>query len=296
MIVQPRPFGESLNQWFRSLGHNWRPLLRVSLLVFVPLGIVVGVVFVLTGAGRSLTNLVDPNYLESLTDDQLLGELLPLFWASGLWLLAQAAATVYVNLAVSRVVASDLAATTLTEPDTEYRALTGFGRGLVALLMFLVGAAVLISIPVLAGWALISAFGVRFLTVFATTTLSLTVVVILVWLGVSVAFYAQVIALEALSPVKALVRSHSLVVSRWWVTLGFLLVTSLIVSAAGQVLSMVVVPVFLFGAFEPLLLAVAYGITIVLYGPLTAAVATAYAVWYVDLRARQAPLRLEDLV
>jgi hypothetical protein len=288
MIVQPRPFGESLNQWFRSLGHNWRPLLRVSLMVFVPLGIVVGVVFVLTGAGRSLTNLVDPDYLESLTDDQLLGELLPLLWASGIWLLAQAAATVYVNLAVSRVVASDLAATTSTESDTEYRALTGFGRGLVALLVVLVGAAVLISIPVLAGWALISAFGVRFLTVFATTTLSLTVVVILVWLGVSVAFYAQVIALETLSPVKALVRSHSLVASRWWVSLGFLLVTSLIVSAAGQVLSIVVVPVFLFGAFEPLLLAVAYGITIVLYGPLTAAVATAYAVWYVDLRARQA--------
>jgi hypothetical protein len=296
MIVHPRPFGESLNEWFRSLGRNWRPLLRVSLVVFVPLGVVVGAVFVVTGAGQSLTNLVDPDYLEGLTDEQVLTELLPLFWASGIWLLAQAAATVYVNLAVSRIVAADLAKASTTQGDAERRALAGFGPGLAALLVVLLGAALIVSIPVLAGWALVSAFGAGFLTVFATTVLALTALVVLVWLGVSVAFYAQVIALDNGSPITALTRSFSLVSARWWVTLGFLLVTSLIVSAAGQVFSVVVVPVFLFGAFEPLILAVAYGITIVLYGPLTSAIAVAYAIWYVDLRARQARLSARDLI
>lgn len=295
MIVQPRPFGESLNEWFRALGRHWRALLLLSLKVFVPLGLLVGAAFLLTGAGDALTDLMDPDFVETLSDDDVLDVLAPIFWASGLWILLQSVATVYVNLETSRIVATGMAGRTDADHDPAAGAIPGLGSGLLALLLIMLGAGALVAVPVLVGWGLFASFGAGFLTVFATTTVALTVMVLVIWLGLAVSLYAQVIALEGRTGIASLRRSFSLVQTRWWSTAGFLLVTSLIASAAGQIASFLVVPVFFLGAFQPLLLAIAYGASVVLYGPLTAAIAVAYVVWYVDLRARRETLTLDEL-
>jgi hypothetical protein len=68
-----------------------------------------------------------------------------------------------------------------------------------------------------------------------------------------------------------------------------LLLTGLTVSVASQVISIVMIPVFFLALLAPGFLAVGYGLVTMLQGPVAAATAIAYAVWYVDLRARHEP-------
>jgi len=105
-----------------------------------------------------------------------------------------------------------------------------------------------------------------------------------------------VIAMEDMGVIAALTRSFSLVQGRWWITLGYVALAGIISSAASQLVSVVLVPVFLVGVLIPEMTAMGFGLSALLQGPLLAAIAAAYVVWYVDLRARSEPLLAEQLV
>lgn len=296
MEIAPKSFGENLNEWFRALGRTWRPLLVSSLLVFVPLGVVIAGLFIATGAHEALLELLSPETLEAVSDEYVIDLLSSLVWVAVVWIVLQTLATVIVQIAGTRVLIEDLASMEPTGNGVTRFAMTklapGFGAGLVLAL----GAIMAIGIVVLAGWALISLMGTNFVSVFLVTVLTLTTIVVGLWVGLSVALYGQVIAIEDAGAMRSLIRSFSLIQGRWWITAGFLLVTGLIVSAIAQVFSIAFVPISVIGVFEPVLLAVAYGVAVVLYGPMTAAVAVAYAIWYVDLRARSESLTVEQLI
>ena len=296
MEIRPRKFGDALNEWFRSLGRNWKPLLLSSLVVHVPIGVVVALVFWLSGATDGFALYLDPEAIETMSDAEIMETLVPLIWLMGVWMILQVLGAVFVYLAAARTVAGDMAGTGFSWSEVSKFA---WRRTLVAatsLLLVILGAIALMGVATAIGWSVISAGGATFFTVFVTATAGLTALVILIWLGVSVSLGSQVIAIEDTGPASALARSFSLVQGRWWVSLGYLLVTSLIVSAASQIISIGFVPLFVVGAVVPAVLAIAFGASVMMQGPLLAAIAAAYSIWYVDLRAREEPLLADRLV
>jgi hypothetical protein len=131
--------------------------------------------------------------------------------------------------------------------------------------------------------------GVDFFPIFLTMVVALTALVVVTWLTVSFALYLVALAMDDVGAGGALTSSFRLVRGRWWPTLGFLLLTGLTVSVASQVISVVMIPVFFLALLAPGFLAVGYGLVTMLQGPVAAATAIAYAVWYIDLRARHEP-------
>lgn len=296
MEIEPRKFGDALNEWFRSLGRNWKPLLLSSLVVHVPLGIILAILFWLTGATDSFALYLDPEALESMTDTEILDAFAPFLWVAGIWMILQLLAGVWVYLAATRTVVGDMAGTGFSTREVSRFANGRTAAGVAAALLVFVGFAVVVALVIALGWVVISTGGASFLTVFVTTTAALTAIVVIVWLGVSFSIATQAIAVEDATPVAALRRSFNLIRGRWWITLGFLLVVSLIASAASQVISIVLVPVFAVGAVVPDMIAAAFGASTILQGPLLAALGAAYGIWYVDLRARDETLLAEQLV
>ena len=296
MEIRPKTFGDNLNHWFRTLGRTWRPLLVVSLAVHFPLALAMVAVAWMTGAAESFRLFLEPEPLRAMSDAEVLETLTPLMWAMGIWSILQVLAGVFVYLAAARVVAGDVAGVDLSRRDIFRHASSRTVVGVASVMVVLVATVVLIGIVALAGWALFSAGGANFLTVFLTTVAALTALVVMVWLGVSVSLASQVIAIEDAGPVIALGRSFSLVQGRWWITLGFLAVAGIIASAASQVASLALTPLFFASAFVPEALAVAFGVSVIVQGILLAATAAAYAVWYIDLRARLEPVVSEQLV
>lgn len=296
MEITPKSFGDALNEWFRSLGRNWKVLLLSSLVVHVPLAVIVAVLFLATGAADSLALSLDPEALETMTNEELIDTLSPLAPAAGAWLILQLIATVFVYLAASRAVAGDLAGTGLPANAVSRFAARRTVVGVAAAFVVLVGTVVLVALATAFGWVVFAMGGVGFITVFLTATAALTILVVLVWLGVSVSLAAQAIAMEGTGAVRALARSFNLVQSRWWVTLGFLLIVTIIASAASQLVSLPLTPLFLIGVNTPEVLAVVLGISTLLQGPLLAATGAAYAIWYADLRSRNETLTAEQLL
>jgi hypothetical protein len=296
MEIHPRRFGDSLNDWFRSLGKNWKPLLFSSLLVEIPLAVILAIVFWVTGASESFAFYLDVEALEGMTDAEALDALAPLLWATAVWVILQVLGGVFVYLASSRTVALDISGTPPSWREVSRFAARKTGTGIATTLIVLVGVALIAGAATLIGWVVISAGGVGFLTVFLTTTAALTALVVIVWLGVSVSLVAQVIAMDGAGPVAAIERSFRLVQGRWWATLGYLLLASLIASAASQLLSLLVTPLLIVGVAVPGVLAIAFALSTVLQGPLLAAIGVAYSIWYVDLRARTRSLVPDDLL
>lgn len=295
MQIAPKKFGDALNAWFRSLGQNWKTLLLTSLVVHVPLAVVVMLLFWMTGAAESFALFMQPE-IEVLPSEDIIEALIPLLWTIGIWSVLQIPASAFVYLAAARILAGETAGTSFTTGETSrfasVRAVTGVGWWL----LVAVGALLLVGVATALGWVLISAGGTNFLTVFVATVAALTALVVLVWLGVSVSFGLQIIALEGLGPVQAVPRSFLLVQGRWWITLGYLALSGIIASTASQVLSFVLVPFYFVGIFVPEAIAVAIGVSVVLQGPLIAAMAAASTVWYIDLRARSETLLESQLV
>lgn len=296
MDIPPRRFGECLNDWFRSLGKNWKPLLLSSLAVHIPLGIVLIFIFWITGAADSFALYLDPEALETMSDAEIFDEFVPVLWVIGVWTILQVLAGVFVYLAASRTVAVDMAGSEESWVAVSRHAGRRTGTGIAAALLVAIGAAVLVGVAVFVGWSAFSSGGVGFFTVFLTTTVALTVLVVLMWLGVSLAFLTQVIAMEDSGPTRALRKSFELVQGRWWATLGYTLLVSLIASAASQVLGLVLTPLFLIGTVVPEIWPIVFSLSTVLQGPLFAAIGAGYAIWYVDLRARGETLTTEQLV
>ena len=295
MQIAPKRFGDSLNEWFRALGRAWKPLLLSSLVVHVPLAVVVMSYFLASGAADSFATILDPEALEDMTGDEVLDVVVPLLWPVGIWSLLQVVAGVFVYVAGARVVAGHLAGSEYSWLTVSRFAATRLPAALVVAFVVLAGAVFVVAVPIVAGWAMFAGLEINFLTVFLTTTLALTALVVLVWLGVSVSLAIQVVAIEGASPLAALSRSFTLVRDRWWATIGFLLVIGIITSAVSQVASLPLIPIFAVGALIPEALVLGLSASVVLQGPLLAAIAAGYALWYIDLRARREDLASEDL-
>ena len=270
-------------------------MLLLCAIVFVPLGILTAALLVIPGALDSYFDLIDPNLVLE-TPDELMEILGPLLWVGAIWTVLQLIATVLVYIAAGRAVAVRSVSTEATAAELLRFAGRRLGTGVGAGLLLVIGFLAILATAGLIGWWVLSAGGANFLTIFLTAVVGLTALVISVWLGVGVSLYPQAIAMEEVKASGSLVASFRLVRTRWWPTLGFELVTGLIVSAVAQVLTFVLVPILFLGMISPAFLAIGYGLATMLQGPVAGSIGLAYAIWYVDLRARERPLESEDLV
>ncbi len=298
MEIVPRSFGDNLNDWFRTMGKHWQPLLFSSLALFVPFGVIVAVVVALTGVGGALTDLftMDGESLESLSSEEAMALVWPFIWSTLIWAAVLVLASVALYVACGRIVAEDRAGLTPKWTSACRFALRKLIPTTLAAIIAMVASFAPLVLAGLLGWALITASGATFFTVFATTVAALTSFVFAYWIGMSLSLYPQVAAMENTGVFASLARSFRLVKTRWWTTLGFLLLASLIASVASQILSLPLIPLFIAAPFYPAAASVAYGLVIVLQAPVIAAVGVAYAIWYLDLRARQQPFMSVELV
>ena len=296
MEIVPKPFGENLNEWFRVMGRAWKPLLLASLVAFLPVSLITAGILAFTGSLDAVRDLTDPDYLAALPDSELLAEFWPLMVVGAMWIFLQSIATLFVHLASSRIVAEDRAGLT---PSWQSAAGIGFRRlvqALLAALLAFIGFSLATGLAVAVGLLAIDLLGTEFLAIFVTTVAALTTFVALIWAALSISLYPQVLAMELVGAATALQRSFSLVRKRWWVTFGFVLVTTLIASAASQVLGIVLAPLSIMASFAPQALAVVYLIAGLLQGPVAAAIGAGNAIWYLDLRSREEPLVTDQIV
>jgi hypothetical protein len=296
MRIQPGDFGTSLNTWFRLLGRRWKPLLISSLAAYVPVAVLVAALYFVADLGDVFAQLSDPNLVNDITVTELADLVAPVLVAGLIAAVVQLIATAYIYLTAARIVAQHHA-----ELESDWREVSRFAWGRLATAIgasFLVFAASLLVIALVAGvsWALIANLGTTFVSVFLTSVIVLTTIVMMIWLGVSVSLYTQSVALTRNGVIECIKESFFLVQGRWWVTVGFVLVTSLIASAVLQVLSLALAPLYVAGTVIPGVLAVGVSLTTLIQGPVIAAIGAAYGVWYIDLRARRDPLDAESLV
>ena len=296
MAVQPADFGTNLNAWFRLLGRRWKPLLIMSVVVFAPIAVVAIALFFVADLPGVITWLAELDPFEQPTLQEVIDMLTPLIAPMVIVVVLLVLASAFVYLAASRVVACDYA-----EVETDWRAASRFAvsrlaRAIGAQLLVSGCALVMMGLAGALAWWMIVLFDTRFFAVFIVTVLVLTMVPALIWLTVSVSLYNQSIAMADRGVIQSLLESFTLVRQRWWPTLGFVLVTGLIASAGAQVLSIALFPLFIVGIAVPEMLAIAYGVSVAIQGPITAAMAAAYSVWYIDLRARGGTVEPSELV
>lgn len=296
MRVLPRPFGTVLGDAMSVLGRVWRPLVTTALLVFIPLAVLTLFVFSYTGALEFFDAAInDPTSLESITREEFFELVGPFFWAVGITLAFQSIASVYVYLVSHRVVAADLAGRPITGAVARREAAARFITGLVAAIVVFLVILVLFGLG-LAIWL------VPFVLVGTPSAASVLVALVLlvavaapaVFLAVSFSMVTAVIAIEEKGPLGSLRRSFGLVKTRWWPTLGYLLLVGLLGSVAAQLIQVLAIPITIIGdTASGLTLASVFGIAF--QGSLIAGIGAMYTVWYVDLRARQEELIAEDL-
>lgn len=279
-----------------SLARTWRPLASTALLVFVPLGVVTLVIFNWSGALDFLdTALNDPAAFEGMTGEQFLDEAEPFLWAAGIAVALQSVASLYVYITSHRIVASDIAGDSIPGPEARKHSASRFLTGLIAavIVFLLIGALLALGLSV---WL------VPFVIVGTPNAASVLVALVLlvavaapsIWLGVSFSMMTSVVSIEPRGPITALRRSFDLVRSRWWPTLGYLLLVGLIGSVAAQLIQILAVPLAVIGdASSGITLASLIGV--VFQGLLIAGIAAMYTHWYVDLRARSEDLDTTDL-
>lgn len=296
MEILPRPFGDNLTAWFKILGRQWKPLLYISLLGFVPAALFTLVLFGVTDVFSSFEPLFDEELVESLSNEEIWEILGPFFWTIGIWAVLMTIPTAFVYLAAARVVGeslndrdASLSGVVAVATRRLAKALVG-GIALTILVSGMLGAAGLVA------WWLFDTMDVSIPSVFFSTATVLTAVVLMTWLGLACSLYTQAIAFEDAGAVESLSRSFRLVRERWWVTLGFLVVVALISSAVAQVLSAALFPVFFFALTSPWIFGVAYALITLVQGPVAAAIGAAYGIWYVDLRARKETVLISDLL
>lgn len=296
MQIRPGDFGTNLNTWFRLLGRRWKPLLISSLIAYIPLALVFGILFLVADAADVFAGFPDPDLMAEMTFTELADLIAPVFVAGLVSVVLQLTATAYVYLTAARITARHYAG---IEPD--WREAGRFAAGLMATAIgasVLVLTASILAIALVAGvsWALIANLGTTFVSVFLASVMVLTSIVVMIWLGVSVSLYSQSIALTRKGAVECIKESFHLIQGRWWITVGFVLVTSLIASAVLQVLNLVFVPLYVASTVIPEILAVVASLTTMIQGPVVAVIGAAYAVWYIDLRARRESLDAESLI
>lgn len=295
MEITPKPFGENLNAWFRSMGMHWRPLLVTCLAIYVPIATATTISFFVTGADDAFANLLlaDPDRISTSEFWDLLRPVMVVFAILGV---LQALATVLIYIASARAVALGSTGSEVSSRDLWSHILLRGPNALLTSFLLGISALAALVLPALGTWALFSVFETRFIRIFAATVVALTTLVLLVWLAVSISVYLQVISIEGSWAARSLSRSFRLVRGRWWPTLGFLVVAGLIASAVGQVAALAVTPLFLLAAAVPGFIAIGYGALMILQSPVSAALGLAYAIWYIEIRAENELLLAEQLV
>jgi hypothetical protein len=267
MEIAPKPFGEILADGMTMLARVWRRILAPAFWVFVVIGAMTIVAFMLTGADDVLQLLLsDPLAFQEMSEAEVTEAGLLLLQAGSIVLVFQLLGTGFLNLTVHRIVASELAGEPVGARAASSKALARLVplivAGLVAIVLVVAGLFALI-IPGL-------------------------------WLAGSFSMLSAVIALEGIGPVEALQRSFRLVRGRWWPTVGFLLLVGLFGSVAAQLVQLVALPIV--GAGEVGIGAgLGFVVLVVAQGVVVAAIAVMVTLWYVDLRARKEPLVNESL-
>ena len=296
MQIVPRRFGQVLGDALNSLARTWKPLASTALIVFIPVGVLTFLAFRMTGAIDFLELVFDdPAALNNLPPDVFLEVSQPFIRAVAIAVVLQSVATLFVYLAVHHIVASDMSGRSVSGRAARRYALGRMAAGFVAALVALIviGAIMGLGLAIwLVPFALVG-------TPNATSSL-LAVVLLLafvgpgIWVLISFSMTTAVIAIEKAGPIQALLRSISLVKGRWWPTLGFLLLVSLLGSVAIQLIQLVAIPLSVVGDLGSGVSFVS-ALGIGAQGLIVAAIGAMYTVWYVDLRARREELLSEDL-
>jgi hypothetical protein len=248
------------------LGRVWKRILAPAFWAFVILGGATIGVFAVAGADEVLQLiLTDPLALNDMSDAEISELGLLLLQAGLIVVVVQVVAGGFVNVAVHRIVAAEIADEPIGAGEASSfalrRLLTLIGAGFLALLAVVVGLAALI-IPGL-------------------------------WLIGSFTMVTAVIALEDVGPVAALRRSLTLVRGRWWPTVGFLILVGLLGSVAAQLVQLVALPI-VGGAGVGLAAGLGFVVLIVAQGLVVAAIAVMVTLWYFDLRARKEPVTISS--
>ena len=267
MEITPRPFGEVLGEGTTILGRVWRKLIPPAFGAFVVLGSLTIATFAATGADEFLQLILsDPQALDDLTREELIDPALRLVQAAAIAIVLQLLATGFVNVAVHRIVAAELAAAPV---GPRQASTTAVGR-----------------LPVLAASGFL-ALALVFLGLLALVIPGL-------WLVGCFSMLTPVVALESVGPFDALRRSFTLVKGRWWPTIGFLLLVGLLGSVAAQLVQLIALPA-LAADNVGLGRGLAFVILIVVQGLVVAAIAVMTTIWYLDLRARKETLLTSSL-
>lgn len=295
MRILPRPLGQVLNDAMAGLGRTWRTLVPLAIVVFIPASLATLAAFSIPGALEFIEALLEtPGELSALTPEEFADRSRPFVVATAITVVVQALATIFVFVACHRVAVADLKAEPVSW-KTATKSIVGPYAGAAA--AGILGAASAAGLLFL---------GLTFWSVPAATvgapnaTAALVAVVLLValvgpgvWLGTSLSMVTAVSTVERQRPFRAMSRSARLVRKRWWPTLGFLLLVGLLGSVALQLVQLVAIPVAAAGGGGNAPLASLLGV--VAQGPIVTAMGVTFTYWYLDLRARQEPLMVDQL-
>lgn len=287
MRILPRPFGQVLTDSIATLGAVWRTLLPTAAMAFVPASLLTLFIFNQLGAVDLLaTVLDDPGYLQTLPEDEALQVMRLMLTAGAVATLIQGAATVFVFLAANHAVRSNLLGQPPTGRENRRHALTRFAPALVVAAVAALAVAGAITLGFVL-WGFVASPGV----------FSLVLLGVLltpgVWLSVSFSMLVSVLSFERRGLTGSLSRSSELVKGRWAPTFWFLVLVGLLGAVAVQLIQLVALPLAAIGG-NPLIPLVAL-IGVAAQGMIVAAIGSAYAHWYVDLRSRREALMADQL-
>jgi len=297
MQIVPRPFGQVLGDAMNALARTWKPLTSAALWAFIPAGVGSLLIFRLSSADEFLDVVFnDPGYLETLPSEVIFDLSVPFLWATIGAVILQTLASVFVYLAAHRVIANDAAGLSTTGAEARHVAIRRYGTGLLAGLIVLFAVAGII----LAGFV---AWTIPFAIVGTPNATSVLIAVLLAvvllapafWLGVTLSMWSSVLVVEGQTAIAALRRSFHLVRSRWWPTLGFLVLVGLLGTLAIQLIQLVAIPLSVVGHLG-LGVSIASFLGVVAQGFIVAGIAAMYTTWYIDLRARAETLASDQLI
>ena len=296
MQIVPRPLGQVLSDAMNALARVWKPLLSSALMVFIPIGLIALAAFEITGATEFLDLVFnDPEYLAGLSAVEFLDAAEPFLQAAVIGLVLQGLGAVYLYLVATHIMAVDAAGYQVGGREARRHALRRYGVAFLASLLVTIALAAVFALGLLI-WSIPAVLvGTPNPTsVLIALVLFLALVGPGIWLAVSMAMYAAVVAVESVGPVAAIRRSFGLVKGRWWPTFGFLLLVGLLGFVAVQLIQLVAIPLIVVGDLAPgVSLASALGIAG--QGVIVACYGAMYAAWYIDLRSRIEPLAPTDL-
>lgn len=295
MRILPRLLGKVLSDAMGTLARTWKPLILLAVVVFVPASLITIAAFSIPGALDFVEAMVlRPEELADLPPEVFLDRSRPFLLATAITMLVQGLATIFVFVACHRATVADLKDETTRVGATARAGLRRYPVAAVAGVGSAIASAALFF------------FGLTFWSVPAVTVgtpnagaavVALVLLVALVgpglWLGTSLSMVTAAAAVEGKGVLGAMRRSARLVRGRWWATFGFLLLVGLLGTVAVQLVQLVAIPVATAGGGGSAPLASLLGV--LAQGPIVTAMGITFTHWYVDLRARNEALVLDQL-